>query len=97
MPVLKIKTDKGWEEIAGGFNGPINGGDADTLDGKHASDFAQASDVTDLKALVGDTNVSEQINAAVEAIDFDAIELITIEDIDTICGGTIRAASEVLY
>ena len=53
--------------------------------------------ISNLNTLVGDTTVSEQIDASIDAIDFDAMELITIEDIDTICGGTIRAASEVLY
>lgn len=37
--------------------------DADTVDGKHASDFASATDVEGLKVLVGDTSVSEQIGA----------------------------------
>lgn len=38
---------------------------ADTLDGKHAEEFAAASDVTNLQTLVGDVSVSEQINSAV--------------------------------
>lgn len=38
---------------------------ADTLDGKHADEFAAASDVEVLKSQVGDTPVSEQINIAV--------------------------------
>ena len=40
--------------------------DADTVDGKHADEFAAASDVEDLQTLVGDTKVSEQITTAVE-------------------------------
>ena len=39
--------------------------DADTVDGKHASEFAIASDVETLNALVGDVSVSEQISTAV--------------------------------
>lgn len=39
---------------------------ADTLDGKHASEFAAASDVETLKTQVGDASVSEQINTAVK-------------------------------
>lgn len=38
---------------------------ADTLDGKHADEFAAASDVEQLKTLVGDTPVAEQISNAV--------------------------------
>ena len=41
--------------------GSLGNSDADTLDGKHASDFASASDVVALEELVGDTKVSEQI------------------------------------
>lgn len=57
MPVLKVFKDGVWEEVAG-VSGhansvndivdfpssmPANGGDADTVDGKHASFFATAS------------------------------------------------------
>ena len=38
---------------------------ADTLDGKHADEFAAASDVADLQSLVGDTSVSSQIETAI--------------------------------
>lgn len=38
---------------------------ADTIDGKHADEFATTSDVNSLKTLVGDVAVSEQINNAV--------------------------------
>lgn len=37
---------------------------ADMVDGKHADEFAAASDVENLKVLVGDTAVSEQIENA---------------------------------
>ena len=43
---------------------PANGGNADTVDGKHASDFALASDVAALQTQVGDTSVAEQVAAA---------------------------------
>lgn len=43
MPVLKVKKDGVWEELGG--TSPMNGGNADTLDGKYASYFATASDV----------------------------------------------------
>ena len=46
---------------------PANGGNADTVDGKHASDFALASDVTALQTKVGDIAVSEQISIAVSS------------------------------
>lgn len=43
----------------------IEASNADTVDGKHASDFAVASDVTTLQTLVGDTAVSTQISTAI--------------------------------
>ena len=63
MPVLKIKKGDIWEELGG--TSPADGGNADTLDGKHASEFASATDVSNLKALVGDVSVSEQIEDAI--------------------------------
>ena len=61
--------------------GSLGNSDADTLDGKHADEFALTSDVEELKTKVGDTSVSEQINNAIESEVF-----ITVEDIDAICG-----------
>ena len=87
MSVLKVKKDSVWEEV-GGISGhthtttditnfpsslPADGGNADTVDGKHASDFAAAtdmitaqSDISDLQTKVGDATVSAQISAAIE-------------------------------
>ena len=59
MSVLKVKKDSVWEEVGGisdhthtttditNFPSslPADGGNADTVDGKHASDFAAAADV----------------------------------------------------
>lgn len=60
MPTIKIKNPDGtWKYV----NEPSS--NADTLDGKHANEFALVSDVTDLQNKVGDTSVSEQITAAV--------------------------------
>ena len=79
MPVLKVKKNGSWEWVDG-VSGhthtksditdfptrlPANGGNADTVDGKHASDFASASDIVVLQGLVGNTPVSEQIEEAV--------------------------------
>lgn len=50
MPVLKAKIDGVWQEVAG----MSTGNNADTLDGKHADEFALVEDVEDLKVLVGD-------------------------------------------
>lgn len=41
---------------------------ADTLDGKHASDFALAIDVSDLQDKVGDMSVSSQIASALASV-----------------------------
>ena len=43
--------------------------EADTLDGKHASDFALATDLDALEGLVGDTSVANQISEAIANID----------------------------
>jgi hypothetical protein len=59
---------------------------ANTLDGKTASEFASASDVEQLQILVGDTSVAEQISEATTEVDvkleqkFDKITLTTIFD-----------------
>lgn len=100
--------------------GSLGNSDADTLDGKHASEFASASDITALEGLVGDTKVATQITTAINNIDYpvdsvngktgavvlsasdvnaytktqvDNLELITVDDIDTICGTTIQVAT----
>ena len=49
----------------GGQGYVTQAGNADTLDGKQASEFAVASDVEDIKLLVGDVAVSEQISSAI--------------------------------
>ena len=64
MPVLKVKKDGIWEKLGG--TSPADGGNADMLDGRHASYFATASDVSDLKSKVGDESVSAQITAALD-------------------------------
>lgn len=46
MPVLKVKKNGVWEELGG--TSPMDGGNADTLDGKHASEFASATDIKTL-------------------------------------------------
>ena len=70
MPVLKINQNGEWEELGG--TSPMDGGNADTLDGKHASEFASATDVSDLKSKVGDIPVQDQINNALSVFDDDS-------------------------
>lgn len=48
--------------------GNLGSSDADTLDGKHASEFATVSDVETLKSQVGDTAVSTQIDNAIAGV-----------------------------
>ena len=62
MPVLKIKNNGVWEELGG--TSPADGGNADTLDGKHSSAFASATDLADLQNKVGDSTVAEQVALA---------------------------------
>lgn len=52
MPVLKVKKNGIWEELGG--TSPMDGGNADTLDGKHASEFANATDVSNLQININD-------------------------------------------
>ena len=94
MPVLKVRKNGVWEDVAGASGHtheinditdfpsslPANGGNADTLDGKHADEFASYSDVETLKTQVGDTPVSEQINEAVTQK--SQVQIITWEDDD---------------
>ena len=57
---------------------------------KNKPDFdGLQTEVSNLSELVGDKAVSEQIRLA-----FDGAELITVEDIDAICGSTIINAIE---
>ena len=56
MPILKVKNNGTWMNI---------GSNADTLDGKHAEEFAKVTDVEELKTLVGDIEVSTQIEEAI--------------------------------
>lgn len=66
MPTIKIKQPDGsWKYT----NEPSS--NADTLDGKHADEFAAASDVEALQTKVGDTSVSEQINTALDNYNSD--------------------------
>lgn len=88
MSVLKIKKNGVWESVSGtsGHTHTVSditdfpedfttsGGDADTVDGKHASDFATSEHTHEqidvLTSLVGDTDVSTQIaNAIVDKAD----------------------------
>lgn len=65
---------------------------ADTLDGKHASEFAAASDVDALEDLVGDIKVAVQIEDAINAASGE-LNFITVDDIDEICGTSIQYVS----
>ena len=57
----------------------VQADNADTLDGKHAEEFALASDVQTLQEYVGDTAVSEQISKAFEEAkkseEFDCVNI----------------------
>lgn len=71
MPLMKVKQDGVWVDVNGAFvhahthttndiinfpqSMPANGGDADTLDGKHASEFATQEGI-------------ENVGKAIEAI-----------------------------
>lgn len=61
-------------QIIGDFNS-----NADTLDGKHASEFASASDVEQLQIKVGDMTVSEQLDAAIAELDMLTVDITDVE------------------
>lgn len=102
MPVLKYKVNGIWEDIGGSQsgNGGFNGGNADTLDGKHASDFVLQKDL--------ESKVQEEVNDAISLIDYPvtsvngkygAIDL-TAEDIgalpkDTVIPSIAGLATEI--
>lgn len=79
MPVLKTLKNGVWVPVSGmsehthtkdditNFPAslPADGGNADTLEGKHANEFATVSTVKLVSDLVGDIKVSEQIASAV--------------------------------
>lgn len=73
---------------------PANGGDADTIDGKHANEFASAADVTVLQTLVGDTSVSAQITDALEDVDLTGYA--TEAYVNTQVSGLVDSAPETL-
>lgn len=60
--------------------GSLGIADADTLDGMHADEFAASSDFEQLKTLVGDVAVSEQILSAISQM--SQIQIITWEEND---------------
>ena len=85
MPVLKVKKDGVWEEIAGVSNHthdtsditdfpislPANGGNADTVDGKHADEFALASETVCFteQTLTEDQKTQARANIGACAVD----------------------------
>ena len=48
MPVLKVKKNGVWEELGG--TAKLDGGNADTLDGYHADQFATKADLNNLSS-----------------------------------------------
>lgn len=152
MPVLKRKVNGVWVDVSGISSHahnisdildfptsiPADGGNADTLGGKSADEFAAASDVEELRELIENIPTAERIevdstlsqegkaadakavgdalaekqpignyvktinnrapdengNINVEGAGIDEnIALITVEDIDEICGAVIQIAT----
>lgn len=91
MSVLKVKKNGAWENVSGTSwhthnkdqliglptTLPANGGNADTVDGKHAADFALAAELNTLfkkfNELVGTVGVSEQIATAIVQLKNDLL------------------------
>ena len=70
MPVLKIKQNGQWLTVGDGI---VN---ANTLDGNPVSYFATISDIDDLKKQIGEIDVSEQIESAIEDSGHATIEYV---------------------
>ena len=102
MSVVKVKKNGMWTEVAGVIS------DADTIDGKHANEFALAEDVdtlqgeigiissnvANIKTLVGETAVSEQITNAIQNIDIpDPLPEVNTDD----NGAFLRVVDGVWY
>ena len=104
MPVLKRKVNGVWVDVSGISEHvhnisdilnfptalPADGGNADTLDGKTADEFAAASDIEELRGLIENIPAAEQVQADWNQEDESAVdfiknkpELITKEYVDT--------------
>lgn len=66
MPVFKVRKNNTWEKV--GIGSITSNNNADTVDGKHASDFGSYVDVENLKTLVGANSVQNQINTAINSL-----------------------------
>ena len=92
MPIIKVKINGEWQNVAG-IPTEV---DADTLDGKHADEFAVASDVEDLKELVGNISVSDQINNAIAEIPApDIVAQVLVVEVDRDTMTASHSASEI--
>ena len=90
MPVLKRKVNGVWVDVSGISEHvhnisdilnfptalPADGGNADTLDGKSADEFAAASDVEELRELIENIPAAEQVQADWNQEDESAVDFI---------------------
>ena len=81
MPVLKTLKNGVWEPISGmsahthtkddikdfPSSLPADGGNADTLDGKHADEFALSSDIPSTEGLATEVYVDQKVAAIVDS------------------------------
>ena len=98
MPVLKIKNNGVWEQVGGipdhthvvdditdfPTSLPANGGNADTVDGKHASDFASAAEMTTVQNDINDINtvIETKLGSVVEYDESqDVVEMLAESEI----------------
>ena len=90
MPVLKRKVNGVWVDVSGisehvhnisdilnfPTSIPADGGNADTLDGKSADEFAAASDVEELRELIENIPAAKQVQADWNQEDESAVDFI---------------------
>ena len=99
MPVLRIKKDGIWEELGG--TSPMNGGNADTLDGKHADEFALYDDVNNAfdNAYNDLDNLGSELNSLKERVDndFNTLDTNLDNEFNNIYDGLNYACSGVNY
>lgn len=88
--VIKAELDKKADKVDIPTSLPANGGDADTLDGKHASDFATANSPRVTGDLIFNSPTSDKTISAIYSTENVLILRNTSNDFSTVCDMMIR-------
>lgn len=90
---MHIDMNIGTEDVPNNQRIKLNAGDAEKLTGATLATIMNSSNI-EIPTSKAVLNYLENYYTKTE---IDNMELITVDDIDAICGGSIVAASEVLY